>query len=67
MDAYDLYWKLKTIWMENCGRISGVTTKTAHMAIMIPTENGYREVLGAKFNKDINAIELIVEDTNEKE
>ena len=62
MDAYDLYWKLKTLWMENCSRVSGVTTKTAHMAIMIPTENGYREVLGAKYNKEIHAIELILEE-----
>ena len=62
MDAYDLYWKLKSLWMENCSRISGVTTKTAHMAIMISTENGYREVLGAKYNKEIHAIELILEE-----
>jgi hypothetical protein len=32
------------------------------MAIMIPTENGYREVLGAKYNKEIHAIELILEE-----
>jgi hypothetical protein len=63
MDAYELFWKIKTIWMDNTDKNSGVGPKnTIHMATMVMTKNGYREVVAAKWNKEIKAIELILDE-----
>ena len=69
MDSYDLFWKIKNIWMENVNNGSGAGPKhKTHIATMVMTENGYREILGVKWNKEINAIELIIdEEYNDKE
>jgi hypothetical protein len=62
MDAYDLYHAIKHLWAENSDKRSGCLEKSQqHMAVMINTECGYREVVGLRMNKDINAIELILD------
>lgn len=62
MDAYDLYQAIKYLWAENSDKRSGSLDKSKqHMAVMINTEYGYREVVGIRMNKEINAIELILD------
>jgi hypothetical protein len=63
MDSYELFWRIKTIWMDNTDKQSGLGPKnTQHMATMIMTKDGYREVIGAKWNSEIRAIELITDE-----
>lgn len=63
MDAYDLFWKIKQLWMDNTDKNSGSGPKTKkYMAVMIMSKDGYREVVGVKWNKEINAIELIIDE-----
>lgn len=63
MDAYELFWRIKTIWMDNTDKQSGIGPKsTPHMATMIMTPDGYREVIGVKWNSEIKAIELITDE-----
>lgn len=62
MDAYDLYHAIKHLWAENSDKRSGSLIKSQqHMAVMINTEYGYREVVGIRMNTEINAIELILD------
>lgn len=49
--------------MDNTDKQSGAGPKhTQHMATMIMTKDGYREVIGAKWNTEIKAIELITDE-----
>ena len=62
MDAYDLSNAVKQKWVDHSDKRSGMLEKDKnHMAVMVWTEEGYREVVGVFFNKDINAIELILD------
>ena len=62
MDAYNLYQAIKHLWVENSDKRSGLLQKSQqHMAVMINTEYGYREVIGIRMNKELNAIELILD------
>lgn len=62
MDAYDLFWAIKSLWMDNTDKNSGSGPKTKnHMAVVILTPEGYREVIGARWNAEIKAIELITD------
>jgi hypothetical protein len=62
MDAYDLTWKIKGLWAENIEKQSGLLPKTLHgMRVVINTPEGYRQVVGAVWNKDINSIELVLD------
>ena len=62
MDAYDLYQTIKHLWAENSDKRSGFLEKSQqHMAVMINTEYGYREVIDIRMNKELNAIELILD------
>ena len=62
MDAYDLYHAIKNLWVENSDKRSGMLEKSQqHMAVMVNTEYGYREVVGLRMNKELNAIELILD------
>ena len=62
VDAYDLYHAIKHLWVENSDKRSGLLQKSQqHMAVTVNTEYGYREVIGIRMNKEINAIELILD------
>ena len=62
MDAYDLTWKIKGLWAENIEKQSGVgiTPKTG-MKVLIITPEGYRQVVNAFWNKELNSIELVLD------
>jgi hypothetical protein len=62
MDAYDLTWKIKGLWAENVEKQSGMgLTPKSGMKVVINTPEGYREVVGAVWNKEINSIELVLD------
>lgn len=61
MDAYDFSNKVKDIWATYSHKESGVMPKKQHMAMMINTPEGYREVIGVFWNKEIKAIELVTD------
>lgn len=62
MDAYDLYHEIQRIWAENSAKDSGELYKTyQHMATVVWTPEGYREVIGVRWNSELKAIELILD------
>jgi hypothetical protein len=62
MDAYDLYHEIHRIWSEYSAKSSGELHKTyVHMPTVLWTPEGYREVVGVKWNPDIKSIELIMD------
>lgn len=62
MDSYDLYHEIQRLWADNSSKESGELYKTyQHMATVVWTPEGYREVIGARWNKEIKAIELILD------
>jgi hypothetical protein len=62
MDTYDLYHEIQKLWVDNCSKESGLLHKSKnHMATVVWTSDGYREVVGVKWNQEIKAIELILD------
>jgi hypothetical protein len=61
MDAYDLSNKVKELWIAHSARQSGMMPIKQHMAVMINTPEGYREVIGAVWNEQNKAIELVTD------
>ena len=62
MDAYDLYHEIQKLWADNSAKNSGLLHKTyTHMAAVVWTPEGYREVVGVRWNKDLGAIEFILD------
>jgi hypothetical protein len=62
MDAYDLYHEIQKIWSENSAKDNGELYKTyRHMASVVWTPEGYREVIGVEWNAEISAIEFILD------
>jgi transposase-like protein len=62
MSAYDLAMKMKSLWADNCDKRSGHIDKVDNeIAVLVNTIDGYREVIGIRMNKEINAIELILD------
>jgi hypothetical protein len=61
MDAYDISGKMKSIWMDHCDKNSGSISRIGEMAVVVDTPEGYREVVGLRYNKEIKAIELIID------
>jgi hypothetical protein len=62
MDAYDLSNKIKDVWVENSDKRSGLLDKKiTKMSTIVSTADGYREVLGVRWNKEMRKIELILD------
>jgi hypothetical protein len=62
MDTYDLYHEIQKVWIEHSGKNSGeLHKKFQHMATVVWTPEGHREVIGVKWNSEIRAIELILD------
>ena len=62
MDAYDLTWKIKGLWAENIEKQSGLgMAPKSDMKVLINTPEGYRQVVGAVWNKETNSIELVLD------
>lgn len=62
MDAYDFYQEIKNIWVKHSAKDSGeLRKKYQHMATVVYTPEGYREIIGLKWNPEIRAIELLLD------
>jgi hypothetical protein len=62
MDAYDLYHEIQKVWVDNSSKNSGeLYKKYQHMATVVWTPEGHREVIGVKWNSDIKSVELILD------
>lgn len=62
MDAYDLYHEVQHLWAEHSDKSSGNLYKAyVHMPTVVWTSEGYREVKAMRWNPDIKAIELILD------
>lgn len=61
MDAYGFSNKVKELWIMNSPKQSGTWPKNEHMSVVVNTPEGYREVIGVFWNKDINAIEIVTD------
>ena len=59
MDAFEISGNIKSIWMDNHDK----RDRENELAVMVHTKDGFREVIGVAFNKDINAIQLILDPT----
>lgn len=60
MDAYILYQVIKQLWSEYTNKNSGAISKSEHtyMKVCVWTDEGYREVTGARYNENLKFIEL---------
>jgi hypothetical protein len=62
MDAYDLYHEIQKVWADNSSKNSGeLYKKYQHMATVVWTPEGHREVIDVKWNSDIKSVELILD------
>lgn len=67
MDAYDLFWKIKSLWMQNCDKVSGNSSRPEHMKVLIRNNDKFEKVIDVIYNEDHKAVEIITEDENDKE
>ena len=67
MDAYDIFWKIKSLWMQNCDKISGNLSRPEQMKVVIKNGEKYEKVIDVVYNNKINAVEIITEDDNDQE
>ena len=59
MDAYDLSGKMKKIWADNADKNSGgIDKKLGDIRVCVWTNEGYREVVGVRYNQKLKMIEL---------
>jgi len=67
MDAYEIFWKIKSLWMQNCEKLSGNNTRPQYMKIVVQNNGKYEKVVDVIFNEKFKSIEIITEDENDKE
>jgi hypothetical protein len=63
MDAYEVFWKMKVLWMQNCTKISGNNSTPANMNVIV----GDKKIIDVIYNEKLKAIEVITEDNNDQE
>ena len=62
MDAYDLSDMMKKMWADHADKASGDLTKPKNkISVVINTEEGYRQVIGLFWNREINKIEMVLD------
>lgn len=63
MDTYDLIDKLKSVWVDNVDKNSGDIRKSGQqLKLCVWTEEGYKEVLGFKYNSSLKIIEVVLDE-----
>lgn len=63
MDAYDIIFKMMDLWREHADKTSGVLLKNkAPIEIIVNTNDGYRSIVGMKWNSELRKIELILDE-----
>jgi hypothetical protein len=67
MDAYEIFWKIKSLWMQNCEKVSGNNTRPQYMKIVVQNNGKYEKVVDVIFNEKLKSVEIITEDENDKE
>lgn len=65
MDAYDIFWKIKSLWMQNCNKISGNNSKPEYMKVIVKNKNKYEKVVDVTYNDKLKAVEIITEDEDD--
>ena len=63
MDAYEAFWKIKTIWMQNCTKVSGVGSVPGNMSINVDG----KKVIDIVYDEKTKTVEIITEDNNDQE
>jgi hypothetical protein len=59
MDAYNIYHLLKKLWAEHTNKNSGIIDKSGgDIKVCVWTAEGYREVIGLRYNESLKFIEL---------
>ena len=62
MDAYDLSDMMKKMWADRADKASGDLTKPKNkISVVINTNEGYRQVIGLFWNREINKIEMVLD------
>ena len=67
MDAYEIFWKIKTLWMQNCNKVSGNNTRPEHMKIVVQNNGKYENVVDVIYNEKLKSVEIITRDQNDEE
>ena len=65
MDAYEIFWKIKTLWMQNCSKVSGNNTRPESMKVVIKNGEKYDKVVDVIYNEKIKSVEIIIEEEND--
>ena len=62
MDAYDLSDLMKKMWADNADKASGQLPKPKNkITVIVNTDDGYREVTGLLWNRELNRIEMVLD------
>lgn len=63
MDAYDIIFKMMDLWREHADKTSSMLFKNkAPIEIIVNTNDGYRSIVGMKWNSELHKIELILDE-----
>jgi hypothetical protein len=63
MDAYDFFQQVKTLWVLNSDKKSGVLDKSyVPMPVVVWTPEGYKQVMNTKYDENLKAIILITDE-----
>ena len=62
MDAYEIFWKIKSLWMHNCSKVSGNQSRPEHMKVIVKNGEKYEKVINVVYNDNLNAVEIVTED-----
>ena len=62
MDAYEIFWKIKTLWMQNCTKISGNSSIPGQMSVVVNN----KKIIDVVYNEELKLIEIITEENNDQ-
>ena len=64
MDAYNIYHLIKHLWADHVNKNSGTIIKPSDVIkVCVWTEDGYREVVGVRYNDNLKFIELELDES----
>ena len=61
MDAYDIIFKMMDLWREHADR-NTYQQRLERLEIVVDTNEGYRNIIGLKWNSELHKIELILDE-----